>query len=85
MVVSIARWLVGPGAEVWLVSGRVQVVWMGLLMVGASDAYRPAPRFVLPDIPRLMLLSSDEEAAGILHAWARVTPRQSRSRSPQLL
>ena len=78
MVVSIARWLVSPGVEVWLVSGRVQVVWMGALMVW-SLLMRIALRrgLFLPDIPRLMLLSSDEEAAGILQAWARVTPRQS--------
>ena len=31
MVVAIARWLVNPGEEVWLVYRWVQVVWVGAL------------------------------------------------------
>lgn len=78
MVVAIARWIVGPGSEVWLVYGRVQVFWLGALTFW-SLLMRLALRrgLLLPDIPRLMLLASDEEVAGILQAWGRVLPRQS--------
>ena len=77
MVVAIARWLVNPGEEVWLVYRWVQVVWVGAL-TGWSLLLRIALRrgLLLPDAPRLLLLASDEEMAGMLQAWARVAVPQ---------
>lgn len=73
MVVAIARWLVNPGDEVWLVYRRVQVIWLGALTAW-SLLIRIALRrgLLLPDAPRLLLLASDEETEGILRAWARL-------------
>ena len=64
MVVAIARWLVNPSEEVWLVYWRVQVVWLGALAAW-SLLMRIALRrgLFLPMPPRLMLLASDEEMA----------------------
>ena len=52
MVVAIARWLVNPGEEVWLIYRRVQVVWLGTLMAW-SLLVRIALRrgLLLPDAP----------------------------------
>ena len=74
MVVAIARWLVNPGDEVWLVYRRVQVVWLTSL-TGWSLFIRIALRrgLLLPDAPRLLLLASDVELPCILKAWARVS------------
>ena len=74
MVVAIARWLVNPGEEVWLVYRRVQVVWLSAL-TGWSLFVRIALRrgLLLPDAPRLLLLASDVELPRILQAWARVS------------
>ena len=73
MVVAIARWLINPDEEVWLVHRRVQVVWLGALTAW-SLLMRLALRrgLFLPDAPRLLLLARDEEIPGILKAWARV-------------
>ena len=73
MVVAIARWLVNPGEEVWLVHRRLQVVWLGALTVW-SLLIRVALRrgLLMPDAPRLLILASDEELAGMLQAWSRV-------------
>ena len=85
MVVAIARWLVNPSEEVWLVYRRVQVVWLGALAAW-SLLMRIALRrgLLLPDAPRLMLLASDEEMAVMLQAWARVAPRQRLEPIPPL-
>ena len=73
MVVAIARWLVNPGEEVWLIYRRVQVVWLGTLMAW-SLLVRIALRrgLLLPDAPRLLLLAGDDEMADILQAWSHV-------------
>ena len=77
IVVVIARWLMNPGEEVWLVHRWVQFVWLGALTAW-SLLIRVALRrgLFLPDTPRLMLLASDDEIAGILQAWTRVAPLQ---------
>lgn len=77
MVVATARWLVNPSDEVWLVHRRVQVAWVGSLLVW-SLLMRIALRLVLlsPDARRFVLLASAEELAAILQAWARVAPLQ---------
>ena len=77
MVVAIARWLVNPSEEVWLVYRRVQVVWL-VSLTAWSLSMRLALRrgLLLPDAPRLMLLASEQEMADVLKAWARVAPRQ---------
>jgi lipopolysaccharide/colanic/teichoic acid biosynthesis glycosyltransferase len=76
MVVAIARWLVNPGEEVWILYRRVQVVWLGLLTAW-SLLIRIALRrgLLLSDPPRLFLLSSDDEMPAILKAWNRVAHR----------
>ena len=85
MVVAIARWLVNPSEEVWLVYRRVQLVWLGTLTAW-SLLMRIALRqgLLLPNPPRLILLASDEEIASILQAWARVGPRQCLEPIPPL-
>ena len=77
MVVAIARWFVNPGEEVWLVFRRVQLVWLGALTAW-SLLMRIALRrgLLLPDVPRLLLLASDDEMSGIMQAWVRVASRQ---------
>ena len=85
IVVAIARWLVHPSDEVWLVYQRVQLVWLGALAAW-SLLMRIALRrgLLLPYAPRLMLLASDEEMEVILKAWARVEPRQGLESIPPL-
>ena len=87
MVVAIARWLVNPGEEIWLVYRRVQVVWLGALTAW-SLLMRIALRrgLFLPDAPRLLLLASQKEQAGILKAWIRVAlPQRLEPISPLAL
>ena len=77
IVVAIARLLVHPGQDVWLVSPSVQVVWLSALTAW-SLLIRIALRrgLLLPDAPRLILLASDDEIDGILRAWSHVSSRQ---------
>ena len=77
MVVAIARWLVNPSEQVWLVYRRVQVFWQGGL-VAWSLLLRIGLRrgLLLPDAPRLLLLSTGKEMWAMLKAWARGAPRQ---------
>ena len=77
MVVFISSWLLKPGLEVWIVSMPVQLAWLSALTVW-SLLIRIALRHGLlsPDLPRLLLLASDEEIPLITQAWARVAPRQ---------
>ena len=77
MVVVIARWLVNPGEEVWLVDRWVQVVWL-IALTAWSLLVRIGLRrgLLLPDVPRLKFLASDEEISVILQAWGRVASRQ---------
>ena len=84
MVVAIARWLVNPGEDVWLVHRRVQIFWLGALTAW-SLLIRIALRrgFFMPETPRLLLLASDEEMAATLQAWARVAlPQRLKPISP---
>ena len=82
MAVAIARWFANPGDDVWLLYWRVQFAWIGALTAW-SLLIRIALRrgLLLPDPPRLLLLASDDEIAGILQAWARVAHRHPLSRS----
>ena len=75
--VAIARWLVNPGAEIWLVKSWVQTVWLGALTTW-SLLIRIALRrgLFLPDAPRFLLLAHDQEMAGIIQAWVQVAPAQ---------
>jgi len=87
MVVAIARWLVNPGEEVWLVYRRVQVVWLGAQTVW-SLLMRIALRrgLFLPDAPRLLLLASEGEMERTLKAWVRVAlPKRLKPISPLAL
>ena len=73
IVVALARWLLNPGEQVWLVYRRVQLVWVAAVM-GWSLFVRIGLRrgVLLPDSPRLLLLAADEEKEPILQAWRRV-------------
>ncbi|TCD58104.1 sugar transferase [Synechococcus sp. BS55D] len=77
MVVAIARWLVNPGEDVWLVYRRVQFVWLSLLVVWSLLVRIGLRRGVLlADRPRLLLLASDQEQAAVMRAWRRVPQRE---------
>ena len=77
MVVAIARWLVNPREEIWLIYRRVQVTWLSMLTTWSLIVRIGLRRgLLLPDAPRLMLLANNEEVAGVLNAWARVVHRQ---------
>ena len=87
MTVAIARWLVNPSDEVWLVHRRVQVVWLSALTAW-SLLMRIALRrgLLLPDAPRMLLLASSDEMAVIVQAWARVPlPQRLKPISPLAL
>ena len=75
--VAIARWLINPGDEVWLVFRRVQVVWL-VSLSGWSLLVRLGLRqgMLLPDTPRLLLLAEDQERDRVLQAWRRVPQRE---------
>ena len=60
MVVAIARCLSIP-AEVWLVSRRVQLVWVGVLAWSLLIRIALRRGLFLPEAPRLLLLASDDE------------------------
>ena len=77
MVVAIARWLINPGVEVWLVHRRVQLLWMAGVTVWALSVRLGLRRGVLsPESPRLLLLAKPDEVASIMRAWKRVPGRQ---------
>jgi lipopolysaccharide/colanic/teichoic acid biosynthesis glycosyltransferase len=77
VVVALARWLLNPGEQVWLVYRRVQLVWVAAVM-GWSLFVRIGLRrgMLLPDSPRLLLLAADQEKEPILQAWRRVPQRE---------
>ena len=81
--VAIARWLINPGEEVWLVYRRVQLVWL-VSLSGWSLLVRLGLRrgMLLPDAPRLLLLAADQERDRVLQAWRRV-PQRERLRAIQ--
>ena len=85
IAVAIARWLLNPAGEVWLMFWRVQVVWIGTLTIWSLLVRISLRRgLLLPDARRLMLLASDEEIPGILRAWSLLTPRQRLEPIPPL-
>ena len=75
--VAIARWLINPGEEVWLVYRRVQLVWL-VSLSGWSLLVRLGLRrgMLLPETPRLLLLAAGQERDRVLQAWRRVPPIQ---------
>ena len=77
MVVAIARWLVNPGDDVWLVYRRVQLLWIGALSLWAL-AVRVGLRqgLLLPEAPKMLLLAQPQELDTVLRAWQRVPLRQ---------
>ena len=77
MVVAIARWLINPGEEVWLVERRVQFLWMGLLFVWSLLVRVGLRRGVLmPDRPRVLLLAGPDDQEAMLVSWRRVPQRE---------
>ena len=78
LVIALARWFINPGAEIWLVYRRVQLVWMFLLTVWAFFVRLALRRgFLLRDSPRLLLFAQESEVNTVLTAWRRV-PRHHR-------
>ena len=76
VVVAVARWLVNPDDQIWLIYRRVQFSWLFLLSIW-SFVVRLALRrgLLLPTRPRLLLLASDSSSETILKAWRRVPQR----------
>ena len=77
ILVSIARWLFNPGYAVWVLDARLQA-YLHCALLFWSLLVRIALRrgLLLPDSPRLLLLSSDDEMPKILQAWSRVSSYQ---------
>ena len=77
IVMAVARWLINPADDVWLVNRRVQLVWM-VALTGWALLVRLALRrgLLLSDAPRLMLLAQQNEVHSVLTAWRRVPHRQ---------
>ena len=74
------------GEEVWLVSRRAQLVWVGAATAWSHVDTNACHRrgLFLPEAPRLLLLASDDEIAGTLHAWSRVVlPQRLKPISPE--
>lgn len=77
MVVAVARWLINPGVEFWLVHRRVQLLWMTGISVWSLSVRLALRRGMLsPDSPRLLLLAKTDELTQIMRAWKRVPERQ---------
>ena len=76
MVVAIARWLLNPGDEVWLVYRRVQLLWIGHSRYGHGRTCRSAPGILLPEAPKMLRSQSPRSWRRVLRAWQRVPRRQ---------
>lgn len=75
--VAVARWLINPSGQVWLVYRRVQFVWLAALSVWSLVVRIGLHRGVfLPESPRLLLLAADQERDKVLQAWRRVPQRE---------
>ena len=75
-VIGIARWLFAPGDEVWLVSMKVQAVWVSALTCWALLSRISRRRgFLMPDTPCFILFAKDDEVEVFLRP-VRVSPRQ---------
>ena len=58
IAVAVARWLINPSDQVWLVYRRVQFTWLLLLSIWAFVVRLALRRGVLvPERPRLLLLA----------------------------
>ena len=78
MLVAIARWLVNPAVDVWLVHRRVQIVWIACITSWALLVRVGLRRGVFSqESPRLLLLAQPDEVDPIMRAWKRVSGRLS--------
>ena len=86
-LVAIARWLVNPALDVWLVHRRVQIVWIAFITAWALVVRVGLRRGVfLQESPRLLLLAQHDEVDSIIWDWRRVPGRQNlKSISPDVL
>ena len=76
IAVAVARWLINPSDQVWLVYRRVQFTWLLVLSIWAFVVRLALRRGVLvPERPRLLLLAPDQSTGMILKAWRRVPQR----------
>ena len=78
MLVAIARWLINPAVDVWLVHRRVQLVWISGVSAWALLVRVGLRRGVFSqELPRLLLLAQPDEVDPIMRAWKRVPGRQN--------
>ncbi|WP_370586483.1 sugar transferase [Synechococcus sp. NOUM97013] len=78
MLVAIARWLINPAVDVWLVHRRVQIVWIAGITAWALLVRVGLRRGVfLQESPRFLLLAQPDEVDPIMRAWKRVPGRQN--------
>ena len=77
IVVAVARWLLNPGEDVWIVYRRVQFFWM-VPLIGWSFLVRIALRqgLFLSELPQLLLFAQEDEVLSILSEWNKVTHQQ---------
>ena len=76
IAVAVARWLVNPSDQVWLLYRRVQFTWLFLLSIWALVVRLALRRGLLvPERPRLLLLAPDQSSEMIIKAWGRVPQR----------
>ena len=68
MVVAVARWLLNPSDEVWLVYRLRQLCGWGAYPLGASGTRRAAPRRLPPEAPRMLLLAQPQELIWLCRA-----------------
>ena len=77
MVIAIARWLANHGEDIWILTLRFQLVWLSLLTVCSLFIRLSLRRgLFLPELPRLLLLASDDEVPLVLNAWTRLSSCQ---------
>ena len=87
MLVAIARWVVNPAVDVWLVHRRVQIVWIAGITAWALLVRFGLRRGVFShEPPRLLLLAQPDEVDPIMRAWKQVPGRETlRSITPDAL
>ena len=71
IAVAVARWLVNPSDQVWLLYRRVQFTWLFLLSIWALVVRLALRRGLLvPERPRLLLLAPDQSSEMIIELGA---------------
>ena len=77
ITVAVARWLINPEDQIWLVYRRIQLLWMAGLtawVFGVRVVLRKG--LLMPIPPRLLLLADEEGDQMVRRAWQRVPQRE---------